>query len=94
MASAQFYIIYIKRLPSVTFEQVKAKMNHALDWYRVDETVWIVYSTSDPEKWHARLAPLVKETGRLFISKLDVTSRQGWMNKDFWSWLRREKPDA
>lgn len=94
MASAQFYVIYISRLQSVTLDQVKEQMDHALDWYRIEESVWIVYTTSDAEKWHARLSPLVKDAGRLFICGLDVTKRQGWMNKGFWSWLRREKPKA
>ena len=94
MATAQFYVIYINRLSSVTYDQVKEQMNRALDWYRLEESTWIVYTTSDAENWYARLSPLVKDSGRLFICKLDVSSRQGWMNKDFWSWLRREKPDA
>jgi hypothetical protein len=90
MATAQFYVIYIKRLSSVTFDQVKEQMNRALDWYRLEESTWIVYTTSDAEKWYARLSPLAKDSGSLFICKLDIASRQGWMNKDFWSWLRRE----
>lgn len=90
--SANFFVVYIKRTASASFEDVKKKMDHSLDWYRVEETLWILYTTSDVEKWYARLSPLVKEGGNLFICKLDITVRQGWMNKDFWSWLRREKP--
>ena len=91
--TAQFFVIYITRLPTATLEEVKTQMDHALDWYRISESLWIVYTTSDPEKWFARLSPLVKEAGRVFICKLDTSVRQGWMNKDFWSWLRREKPE-
>jgi len=92
--TAHFYVICIKRLKSVTADQVKKKMDSAVDWYQIADATWIVYTTSDAEKWQLRLLPLVKDSGRLFICKLDVSSRQGWMNKDFWAWLRREKPES
>jgi hypothetical protein len=92
--SAAFYVVYIKRNTSASFEDVKKKMDQSLDWYRVEETLWILYTTSDAEKWYARLSALVKESGNLFICKLDTTVRQGWMNKDFWSWFEREKPET
>jgi hypothetical protein len=91
MATANFYMIYIERGKEITYEQVKTKMNLANDWYRIRPELWIVYSTSDEEKWYSRLSPLVKESGSLFINKLDPESRQGWMSKDFWSWIDREE---
>lgn len=93
MATAQFYMIYIKRNKDNTYEQVKEKMDLANDWYRVKEDLWIVYSTSDSEKWYSRLSPLTKEDGRVFICQLETSARQGWMDKTFWKWLRREKSE-
>lgn len=90
-ATPEFYCIHITRNGSATFDEIKQKMDSAVDWYRVSESFWIVYTTSDTEKWFARLAPFVKPSGSLFICKLDVSTKQGWMNADFWSWLRREK---
>lgn len=88
---ARFFMIYIERKADITYKQIQEKMDLANDWYRIRENLWIVYSTSDEEKWYYRLSPLVKGTGSLFICKLDVEARQGWMTKDFWSWMRREK---
>jgi len=91
MATANFYVIYIKRKSDVELEEVEKKMNLANDWFRVEENLWVVYSTSAPAKWHTRLSPLAKDEGRFFICKLDTTERQGWMGKSFWKWLRREE---
>ncbi len=91
MATANFYMIHIVRKKDMTYEQVKEKMDLSNDWYRFRPDLWIVYTTSDEEKWFSRLYPLVKKTGNLFICKLDINSRQGWMDEDFWSWMRREK---
>ena len=91
MAIASFFMIHIQRNKDATYKQVKDKMDLSNDWYRLRPDLWIVYSTSDEEKWFSRLSPLVKETGSLFICKLDTGSRQGWMTDDFWNWIRREK---
>ncbi len=94
MAKATFYIVYIDRKKDVTYDQVKKKMDLSVDWYRIRENLWVLYTTSDEEKWYERLSPFVKKDGNLFICKLDVNRRQGWMDNGFWKWLRREKEDA
>lgn len=80
-----------RRKSDISYDALKEKMDKAVDWYRIDESLWILYTTSDEDKWYERLEPLVRESGRLLICKLDVSKRHGWMDKDFWSWLRREK---
>jgi len=91
MATAQFYMIYIDRNKDATYTQVEKKMNLAIDWYRIKTGLWIVYTTSDEEKWYSRLKPFVDPEGHVFICRLDVSYRQGWMKKSFWKWVRREK---
>ena len=91
MASAKFYMVYIRRSSNVALEDVEKKMDLAVDWYRIRESLWILYSTSNVEKLYQRLASLVKDSGSLFICKLDETERQGWMNKKFWDWIRSAK---
>jgi hypothetical protein len=90
MASGNFYIIYIVRKPDVTYDNVREKMNLANSWYRISETLWILRTTSDAQRWNERLSPLVKDEGSLFVCKLDETDRFGWMNKRFWSWFREQ----
>ncbi len=91
MATAKHYMVYIERKSDVTYRQVKEKIDLSVDWYRLRGNFWILYTTSDEDKWYNRLSPFVKDSGSLFICKLDVEARQGWMTEDFWSWLRREK---
>jgi hypothetical protein len=89
MSTGRFYVVYIERLPSVTFDELKQKMNLSRSWYRLDQKTWILYTTSDKDKWYSRLSPLVKDEGNLFICRLDNTERQGWMNKKFWEWMKK-----
>ena len=92
MTKANFYVVYIKRLSDVSLEDVEKRMNLATDWYRIRADLWIVYSSGDQEKWYKRLSPLVKETGTLFICRLDEDARQGWMDANFWEWFRHRPP--
>ncbi len=91
MATPNFFIIFINPSKEATSSQVKEKLNLAIDWYRIKPDLWVVYSTSDEERWYSRLSSLVKPDGFVFICKLDLQHRQGWMKKDFWQWLRREQ---
>lgn len=87
MAEASFYLIYIERDADISLDNVKTVIDRALHWYRLNSRVWIVYTTSDAEKWYARLKRLVKNEGNVFICRLDISERQGWMSREFWQWF-------
>lgn len=91
MDKAVFYHIYIVPKEGITQEEVEKKINLALDWFRYDNSVYVVYSTSDINKWMTRLRPIVEKDGRLFVCELNHTNRNGWMNKSFWNWLRKQR---
>jgi hypothetical protein len=88
---AKFYHIYIVPKNGVDLDIVEAKMDLALDWFKYDKFLWVVYSTSDIKKWMTRLKHLVEPGGNLFICELNISGRNGWMSKDFWAWLKKER---
>ena len=87
---ASLYHIYLVPRAGVTLDQIKEKLNLALDWYKYAENCWVVETTSDAGKWQARLKPLVEPSGSLLILKIDSTERQGWMTKKFWDWIKQK----
>lgn len=91
---ADFYHITIETKEGITYDQIEKKMNLALDWYKYHPKCWIVYTTSDAEKWFARLEPLVKPGGTLFICRLDTSDNQGWVRQKFWDWLNKDREPA
>ncbi len=93
MAAGEFYIVYIKRLNEISYETVKEKMDLSKSWYRINETIWILYTTSNADKWYIRLVDLAKDSGNLFICKLDMSNSQGWMNRKFWDWVEEHQPE-
>jgi len=86
-----YYNIYIKPKEGINLAEVEKKMNLSLDWFRYDTSCYVVYSSSDVNKWFERLRPLVDPKGRLFISEIDIHNRNGFMTRDFWDWLKKER---
>lgn len=91
MSKGVFLHIHISPKSGVSIEKVEAQMNLALDWYRYTNNSYVVFTTSEIEKWMGRLKPLVEPDGRLLIFEINVNSRNGWMNKDFWDWLKKTR---
>lgn len=92
MAKAKFYQVYLKPKNGIGAVDIEKKMNLALDWFKYDNSNWILYSNSSIEKLMARLKPLCDPDGRLFICELTIENRNGWMSKDFWAWLKKTRP--
>ena len=91
---ANFYHVFIQPKKGVTGDQVEEKMNLSLDWFRCTPSVWVLYSTSRIDKWQERLRPLVDPGGSLFVCRLDISKRNGWMKQQFWDWIKKnEKRD-
>lgn len=86
---AEFYHIYINPKKGISYEQLKKKMDLAVDWFSCMRNLWIVYTTSDEDKWASRLKPLVDPDGSLFICRLDISRKQGWMTHEFWDWIEK-----
>jgi len=91
---ANFYHVFIQPKKGVTRDQVEKKMNLSRDWFRCTPSVWILYSTSRIDKWQERLRPLVEPSGSLFLCRLDISKRKGWMKQEFWDWIKNNEKGA
>ncbi len=91
MSNGKFYHVYLTPKPGVEIETIKKQFNLALDWFTYDRNNWVVYSNAPIQKLMTRFKPLVEPEGRLFICELNSANRNGWMNKDFWEWLKKKR---
>jgi hypothetical protein len=88
---ARYLHIYLKRNDDVTVDQVKEQMDLALDWYKYDPNIWIVYTNSEISKWKTRCKSLAGDSGEYFICEIDLSVHAGWMSKAFWDWLNKSR---
>lgn len=86
-----FYLVMAIVRTGVTIEDIqRAFASPVISWYRIAPNVWIVSSWGDASTIYEQLESLIKPGGNLFVSKLDVSDRQGWMDKRFWTWMREQ----
>jgi len=88
---ANFYFMSIWPKPETKNGQLEEVMNLAIDWYRIDSKNWIIYSTSNVDKWMNRLNALVKDGGTFLVIPFDKNAVNGWMTKRFWEWFNKER---
>lgn len=82
------HVLVVNTRSGVTIADVQGRLvSHA--WYRVAPNVWIVQSNFGSAGWVEHLLPLVKPSGTLFVSQLNISDHQGWMDEKFWSWLNQ-----
>jgi hypothetical protein len=86
-----YYHVTIIPKSGVDPKRIEKKFNLARDWFRFNPTSWVIYTNKDADTWASRLKEFVQPGGKLFICKLDVSDRQGWLPKAFWDWLRKRQ---
>jgi hypothetical protein len=84
---ADFYHVTCFPRDGVTPSDIEAVLNKAIDWYRLRYGLWILYSSTNAEKWTIRLRPLVEDGGTLLISRMDMSSYDGFTSVKVFHWI-------
>jgi hypothetical protein len=87
----QFLHIAFKWSAAPKTTELEATFNQAVDWLRYTPNCWIVWTTSSAQKWFERLKPHLGASDHMFICRLDVTERNGWLPKWLWEWLGKQR---
>lgn len=82
------HIVTVVPKEGMSASNVEAALEGTIDWYRYQTGCYIVISSGDAKALHKALKPIVDPGGKLFICRLDLADRQGWMIDKFWKWLR------
>ena len=82
-----FYIVMVNVNPGLTIQDIQTALTNNIQWYRIANNVWVVHTNAGSAWLHQRLIPLAHPSGTLFISRLNVNDRQGWLPQGFWTWI-------
>jgi len=56
------------------------------------DSFWFINTTESVKTWSDRLLKVIDKNDDLFIVDITGQSRQGWMSKDAWEWLKKHDP--
>ncbi len=90
-----------RRFLSATFEfktppsekRVESKLNLAIDWVKFAPNSWLLWTSSDPDKWNSRFKTFMKSGDRVFVCEVDVSERSGVMPRSFWDFIKSHQAD-
>jgi hypothetical protein len=71
--------------------KLKPIFNKAIDWFRYAPNCWIVWTSNSAEKWYERLRPHITDEDNMFIVRMDMSERQGWLSKSIWEWMDQHR---
>jgi hypothetical protein len=90
--ASYYHLMLIVPGVTPTDPQIEDILNKAADWYRYADNCWLLYTSQNAATWYARLKPLVTQNrGNVFLVRVDPVERQGWMPKQLWEWLRKDR---
>src|SRR5271155_3682194 len=75
--------------------KIEAVLNRASDWYRYAPNCWIVRTKQTAKTWHERLKSIPwMADQRYLIVEINTEERAGWLLKDTWEWLKKDRPES
>jgi hypothetical protein len=84
---------WAKAEPKIT--ELKPIFDNALDWARYAPNSWVLWTTTEPGDWLARINPHLGEGDHVFICELNAASTPenftGIQPKWFWTWLQKDR---
>lgn len=92
MTDRSFVLVSLETKSSARASEFEASLNKAIDWIQIKENTWLVWTTSDAQRWYRRLKPKLKDGERVFICGIQPDNRSGWMPKAFWEFVRSKVP--
>jgi hypothetical protein len=72
-------------------KELEPTFNEFADWMRYAPNCWIVWTGLTPTEVHNELVNSITVGDRLFICEINLSDRQGWMDKWAWEWFRRTR---
>lgn len=91
MAKAQFVHVGFNWVKAPKTTEIEPIFNKALDWARYSPNCWILYTSTAPRTWYERVKPHLGPGDHVFVCKLDISERGGWLPKWIWEWLTKQR---
>ncbi|MFT8806202.1 MAG: hypothetical protein ABF876_12680 [Acetobacter aceti] len=70
-------------------------LDRALDWLQISPNCWLLFTSSDSDKWFDRIKKITEKWGDNFlIMELNPHHRQGWLKSSVWDWINERTDEV
>jgi len=78
-----------KRQPDMA--ELNETLNKANDWITIAPNCWLLWTSSEADKWYSRVKKHLSDGDRVFICEVNIEDRSGWMPRKFWEFIREHQ---
>jgi hypothetical protein len=74
-------------------EALEKTFSNALDWIRIADHLWILYSNTDLDTWRDRIkaTPGIVPADSFFLSEFSEGQYSGFQVRATWDWFRKAR---
>ena len=66
-------------------------LDKAKDWIHYLPNCWVIKTRKSTDEWYLRLKSVIGPTDNIFIVRIELSDRQGWLPKWVWEWFHKQK---
>jgi hypothetical protein len=71
-------------------DELQPVFDKASDWIRYAPNCWLLWTARSAEQWFELLKPHLGPKDQMFICRLDMRDRQGWLARSVWEWIDKK----
>jgi len=83
----RLYQVNIRFHGEPDYEELTRAFDKGIRWTNYMPNCWLVLSSSDSERWYARLYPLLGDRDTLMICEVDPETILCWIQRNVITWL-------
>lgn len=84
-------ISYDLKQPGRNYDDLYDAIKSAPGYISAMDSLWFISTTESVETWSERLLKVMDNNDYLFVVDITGQSRQGWMSKSVWEWLKKHE---
>ncbi|MBR6588120.1 MAG: hypothetical protein IKK82_11960 [Kiritimatiellae bacterium] len=85
-----YLVSYDLKAPGRNYEGVFGVLKSALSWWHYLESTWIIRTSLTIDEWNDKLLAQIDRNDSLLIIDVTGKTRNGWLNKKAWEWIREQ----
>lgn len=93
-SNVRILMVAFSTIEGLDIDKLVEAFRKGVDWIRVVDTCFLIKTVSDAQRWYGRLEPLLSDKHTMFICRVDLNDRQGFLPKGVWEWIDAETASA
>lgn len=84
-------VTYDLKVPGRDYQKLYEVLKSAPEWWHFLESTWILFTRETATAWREKIKATLDDNDRLLIVDITQRSRDGWLPKQAWDWLREKE---